>query len=192
MKRNMHIPYIAAAPSLGVSLVPVLTLIGVLVAVMAVSGPLAAADYAPWALLIASAAGVAVAFISGSLGRKQMRLGLLRSASQLLPAIPLLAFIAILSTTWMTSGVVPLFIEYGLRLINPDWFLVTVCGVCGIVSVVTGSSWSTIATVGVAFAGIGDALGIHAGWTAGAVISGAYFGDKLSPLSDTTVVASSA
>ena len=192
MKRNMHIPYIAAAPSLGVSLVPVLTLIGVLVAVMAVSGPLAAADYAPWALLIASAAGVAVAFISGSLGRKQMRLGLLRSASQLLPAIPLLAFIAILSTTWMTSGVVPLFIEYGLRLINPDWFLVTVCGVCGIVSVVTGSSWSTIATVGGALAGIGDALGIHAGWTAGAVISGAYFGDKLSPLSDTTVVASSA
>lgn len=94
-------------------------------------------------------------------------------------------------TTWMLSGVVPVLIEYGLQILNPTFFLVVTCIVCSIISVLTGSSWSTIATIGVAFMGIGTLMGFSAGWIAGAVISGAYFGDKVSPLSDTTVIASS-
>ncbi len=104
----------------------------------------------------------------------------------------MLVFIAMVSTTWMLSGVVPTLIDYGLRILNPTFFLVTACAVCAVISVLTGSSWSTIATVGVAFMGIGTVMGFHPGWVAGAIISGAYFGDKVSPLSDTTVVASSA
>lgn len=103
----------------------------------------------------------------------------------------MLICIAALATTWMISGVVPTLIDYGLSVLNPRWFLVTTCCACAVISVLTGSSWSTIATVGVAFMGIGSAMGYGAGWVAGAVISGAYFGDKVSPLSDTTVVASS-
>lgn len=92
----------------------------------------------------------------------------------------------------MLSGVVPLLIDLGLRHLDVDFFLVTTCVVCGMISVLTGSSWSTIATIGVAFMGIGSVMGFSPGWVAGAIISGAYFGDKISPLSDTTVVASSA
>lgn len=91
----------------------------------------------------------------------------------------------------MLGGIVPTFIHYGLQFLNPTFFLVTVCGVCACISVLTGSSWTTIATIGVAFMGIGEIMGYSAAWIAGAVISGAYFGDKVSPLSDTTVVASS-
>lgn len=104
----------------------------------------------------------------------------------------MLIFIAMVSTTWMLSGVVPTLIDYGLQLLNPTAFLVVACSVCAVISVLTGSSWSTIATIGVAFMGIGTVMGFHPGWIAGAIISGAYFGDKVSPLSDTTVVASSA
>lgn len=92
----------------------------------------------------------------------------------------------------MVSGVVPTLICYGLAWLNPTFFLVSTCLICAVVSVLTGSSWSTIATIGVAFMGIGTVMGYNAGWIAGAIISGAYFGDKISPLSDTTVVASSA
>lgn len=104
----------------------------------------------------------------------------------------MLVFIAMVATTWMLSGVVPTLIDYGLKLLNPTFFLVITCAVCAVISVLTGSSWSTIATIGVAFMGIGTVMGFNPAWTAGAIISGAYFGDKVSPLSDTTVVASSA
>ncbi len=104
----------------------------------------------------------------------------------------MLVCIAMVSATWMLSGVVPVLIDAGLRILNPTAFLVVTCGVCGLISILTGSSWSTIATIGVAFMGIGTVMGFHPGWVAGAIISGAYFGDKVSPLSDTTVVASSA
>ncbi len=172
------------------AILPILTLLGGIVLAIACSGPLAAADWAPWVLLLASAVGLACARRSRTLSRRGLVVGLCRSARQVLPAIPILACIALLATTWMTSGIVPLLIGYGLELLSPAWFLAAVCAVCAVVSVVTGSSWSTIATIGVAFIGIGEALGQSPGWTAGAVISGAYFGDKMSPLSDTTVVAS--
>lgn len=106
-----------------------------------------------------------------------------------MPSIIILLLIGALSGTWMISGVVPAMIYYGLKLLNPTYFLVFALLICSIVSVATGSSWSTIATVGVALIGIGNAMGIHPGISAGAIISGAYFGDKMSPLSDTTNLA---
>ena len=106
-------------------------------------------------------------------------------------AIIILLMIGAISGTWMVSGIVPALICYGLKIISPKVFLLTACVLCSVVSVVTGSSWTTIATVGVALLGVGRAEGFSDAMTAGAIISGAYFGDKISPLSDTTVLASS-
>ena len=103
----------------------------------------------------------------------------------------ILLFIGALGGAWMVSGVVPMMIYYGLDIIHPSVFLVSTCVISAVVSVMTGSSWTTIATIGVALMGIGKAQGFDEGWIAGAIISGAYFGDKISPLSDTTVLASS-
>ena len=107
------------------------------------------------------------------------------------PAIVILLLIGAISGTWTMSGVVPAFICYGVKIISPKVFLLTACILCALVSVLTGSSWTTIATVGVALLGIGRAEGFSDAMTAGAIISGAYFGDKISPLSDTTILASS-
>ena len=106
-------------------------------------------------------------------------------------ALIILLIIGALSGAWMVSGVVPTLIYYGIQIIHPSFFLVSTCLICCIVSVMTGSSWTTIATIGIALMGIGEAQGIDPGWIAVAIISGAYFGDKVSPLSDTTVLAAS-
>ena len=106
-------------------------------------------------------------------------------------ALLILLIIGALSGSWMISGVVPTLIYYGMQIIHPNFFLTSTCLICAIVSVMTGSSWTTIATIGIALLGIGQAQGFEEGWIAGAIISGAYFGDKISPLSDTTVLASS-
>lgn len=106
-------------------------------------------------------------------------------------AIVILLLIGAIAGTWMVSGVVPTMIYYGLQILHPSFFLVSSCVICAVVSLMTGSSWTTIATIGVALMGIGQAMGFPEGWIAGAIISGAYFGDKLSLLSDTTVLASS-
>ncbi len=111
------------------------------------------------------------------------------SISKAMPSMLILLLIGALAGAWMLSGVVPAMIYYGLQIIHPSVFLVTAVITCGVISVATGSSWSTIATIGVALIGIGKALEIHEGLVAGAVISGAYFGDKMSPLSDTTNLA---
>ena len=107
-------------------------------------------------------------------------------------AIIILLLIGAISGTWMLSGTVPTLICYGLEVIHPKIFLAVACIICALVSLVTGSSWTTIATIGVALMGIGQAMGFSEGWIAGAIISGAYFGDKVSALSDTTVLASAA
>ena len=135
------------------------------------------------------------AAIAGILGRlfgvpvASMMAGIVKSIAATTPAILVLLVIGALAGTWMISGIVPAMVYYGLKVISPQWFLVASVVVCGIVSVATGSSWSTIATVGVALIGIGQSLGIPSAMAAGAVISGAYFGDKISPLSDTTNLA---
>lgn len=105
-------------------------------------------------------------------------------------AVIILLLIGALSGAWMVSGVVPSLIYYGVQIIHPDVFLVSSCIISAMVSVMTGSSWTTIATIGIALMGIGRAQGFDDGWIAGAIISGAYFDDKISPLSDTTVLAS--
>lgn len=107
-----------------------------------------------------------------------------------MPAMLILLLIGSLAGTWLISGVVPALIYYGLDIINPSLFLFTAIIVCAIVSVATGSSWSTVATIGVALLGMGKAIGMNEALVAGAIISGSYFGDKMSPLSDTTNLAS--
>ena len=115
--------------------------------------------------------------------------GVSKSISTTTPAILILLLIGALAGTWLISGVVPSMIYYGLTLLNPQYFLIASCLICAVVSLASGSSWSTIATVGIALLGIGNALEISEGLVAGAIISGAYFGDKMSPLSDTTNLA---
>ncbi|MCX2742861.1 Na+/H+ antiporter NhaC [Mangrovivirga sp. M17] len=112
-----------------------------------------------------------------------------QSISAAMSSILILLVIGALAGTWMLSGVVPAMVYYGLDIMKPSYFLAAACIVSAIVSLATGSSWSTIATIGVALIGIGKTLGIDIGLTGGAIISGAYFGDKMSPLSDTTNLA---
>lgn len=104
-------------------------------------------------------------------------------------ALLILLLVGALAGTWLISGIIPSMIYYGLQILNPTFFLVASVIICSIISIATGSSWTTSATVGIALIGIGNTLGISAGMTAGAVLSGAYFGDKMSPLSDTTNLA---
>jgi len=115
--------------------------------------------------------------------------GIVKSISSAMSSILILLLIGALAGTWMLSGIVPAMIYYGLQILNPTIFLIAACMVCAIVSIATGSSWTTVATVGVALLGIGKALGFEEGIIGGAIISGAYFGDKMSPLSDTTNLA---
>lgn len=120
---------------------------------------------------------------------KEIRQGIIDSISSAMGSMIILLLIGTLAGTWLLSGIVPAMIYYGLQILNPTIFLFAACIVCAIVSVATGSSWTTSATVGIALVGIGKALGLPLGMVAGAIISGAYFGDKLSPLSDTTNLA---
>lgn len=183
--------FIPVNPPFRVSVLPIAFLLTTLVALIATKGAEAINDWSPVVLLSAAALSLILALPRINGGWRRIAAGLRESAVQILPAVPILLFIAILSTTWMLGGIVPTFIHYGLNLLNARLFLASVCAVSACISVMTGSSWTTIATIGVAFMGIGEVMGYSEPWIAGAVISGAYFGDKVSPLSDTTVVASS-
>ena len=140
-------------------------------------------------ILILSAAVAAI--VAGQNGYKwlDLRAGIVKSISSAMSSMLILLMIGALTGTWLLSGVVPAMIYYGLQILNPNIFLFAACIVCIIVSMATGSSWTTAATVGIALIGIGKAMGIQEGMIAGAVLSGAYFGDKMSPLSDTTNLA---
>lgn len=139
--------------------------------------------------LILAAASAAV--IAGTIGIKwiKLRKGVVKSIGSAMPSILILFLIGSLAGTWMISGVVPGLIFYGLKILNPKIFLFATVIICALVSVATGSSWSTVATIGIALLGIGKTLGLSDGLVAGAIISGAYFGDKMSPMSDTTNLA---
>ncbi len=119
----------------------------------------------------------------------EIEAGIIKGISGTLPAVLILLMVGTLSGSWIASGTIPAMIYYGLELISPSWFLIATFVVCSIVGVSIGSSWTTAATVGIALVGIGIALGVSPALSAGSVISGAYFGDKLSPLSDTTNLA---
>lgn len=178
-------------PSLLLSLLPVAVLLAGLSTLIVTKGADAVQALSHYVLLAAAAIGAFIALVICRVPRRLMKTGLLKSAGQVIPVLPILLLIATVSATWMLSGVVPTLIIYGVSVLNPAAFLFTACAVCAVVSVMSGSSWTTIATIGVAFLGIGTVWGFPAPWIAGAVISGAYFGDKVSPLSDTTVLASS-
>ncbi|MBS0010588.1 MAG: Na+/H+ antiporter NhaC [Bacteroidales bacterium] len=120
---------------------------------------------------------------------KSVRATIVKSIGSAMPSILILFLIGSLAGTWMISGVVPMLIYYGLKILNPTIFLFASVIICAIVSLATGSSWSTVATIGIALLGIGTTLGFNKGLVAGAILSGAYFGDKMSPLSDTTNLA---
>ena len=115
--------------------------------------------------------------------------GIVRTLTGAIPAILILLMIGVLSGTWMLSGIIPAMIHYGLYVLRPEYFLPATVVISALISLATGSSWSTVATVGVALLGIGRTLGFGDPVIAGAIISGAYFGDKVSPLSDTTNLA---
>ncbi len=140
-------------------------------------------------ILILAAALACLIAIRLGVKWKALREGMVNSISSAVPAILILLLIGSLSGTWLVSGIVPAMIYYGLQILNPTFFLVAACLICAVVATASGSSWTTVATVGIALVGIGKALGISEGWVAGAIISGAYFGDKISPLSDTTNLA---
>ncbi|KAA1245990.1 Na+/H+ antiporter NhaC [Aquimarina sp. RZ0] len=136
--------------------------------------------------------GAAVAAIVGFFNKvsyKQMMEEVAKNVKSTTGALLILLMVGSLAGTWLISGIIPTMIYYGLQILNPTIFLAASVIICAIISIATGSSWTTSATVGIALIGIGDTLGISSGMTAGAVISGAYFGDKMSPLSDTTNLA---
>ena len=175
-------------PSLLIAFIPILFLIGLLVINVVLFG--ADSSYGPNQIALLLGAGVA-ALIGLNLGitwAKSLK-KIVDSISSAMSAIIILLLIGALAGTWLISGIVPAMIFYGLDILNPNIFLLAACLICAFVSLATGSSWSTVATVGIALLGIGTALGVGIGWTAGAIISGAYFGDKMSPLSDTTNLA---
>ena len=140
------------------------------------------------ALLFAAATASFVGVKYGS-SWKTILNGASQSISSTTPSLIILLLIGALAGTWLLSGIVPAMIYYGLQILNPKIFLFATAVITAIVSLATGSSWSTIATIGIALLGIGQALGLPVGITGGAIISGAYFGDKMSPLSDTTNLA---
>lgn len=173
--------------SLFSALLPILVLIALLTSnVFLFEDTLAGANQI--ALLLAAALAGIISIRLG-LPWTKIREKIVSTIGSAMPSILILLLIGSLAGTWMISGVVPAMIYYGLDIINPKMFLFTAVVVSAIVSVATGSSWSTIATIGVALLGIGKALGINEAIVAGAIISGAYFGDKVSPLSDTTNLA---
>ena len=137
------------------------------------------------ALLFSGAVAAIIGILYGN-NWKDILEGISKSIKSVIPSIIILLLIGSLAGTWLISGIVPAMIYYGLQILNPEIFLFATAIITAIVSLATGSSWSTIATIGIALLGIGEALGLGAGIVGGAIISGAYFGDKMSPLSDTT------
>jgi len=174
--------------SLFQALIPIIFLIGFLALNITIWGDESLGGPNQLALII----GTAIAALIASrlnVPFDKMRASIVNNISDAMPSILILLLIGSLSGTWMISGVVPTLIVYGLDLLNPSIFLFATVVISAVISISTGSSWSTIATIGVALLGIGTAMGFNPGMVAGAIISGAYFGDKLSPLSDTTNLA---
>lgn len=178
-------------PGLLLSLFPVILLIAIIsISVFTLKGDVTGGP-AQVALLFSAVTGAVIALIKLHIPWEQLEKGMLENLSNAGSAIFILIAIGALTATWIQSGVVPSLIYYGLELINPSIFLIVIFLFTAVISMMLGSSWTTIGTIGVAMISAGQILGFHAGWLAGAIISGAYFGDKVSPLSDTTNLASS-
>lgn len=174
--------------SLGEALLPVAVLVALLAYNVYVFGEDALRGSNQFILLLGGAIAALMGFFH-KVPYAQLVTGIAKNVKTATGALLILLMVGALSGTWLVSGIIPAMIYYGLQLLNPTIFLAACVVICAIISVATGSSWTTSATVGIALVGIGEALGIPLGMTAGAVLSGAYFGDKMSPLSDTTNLA---
>lgn len=180
---------IEVIPKLSISLVPVVILVGLLIANVLIFKD--DASYGPnqMALILSGGLSAVLGHFFYKTSYAKLEKGIVAGISLSLASVLILLAVGSLISLWILSGIVPAMIYYGLKLLSPVIFLPVACFICCIVSLSTGSSWSTTGTIGIAFMGIGSALGIPEGMVAGAVISGAYFGDKMSPLSDTTNLA---
>ena len=170
------------------SLLPLIVLIVLLAHNVFVFGDDALSGSNQFILLIGAAIAAIVGFYYNT-SYKEILIKVADNFQSVAGAILILLFVGALAGTWLASGIIPAMIFYGLKILHPTIFLPSCIIICAIISLATGSSWTTSATVGIALIGIGKALGLPPGMIAGAVISGAYFGDKLSPLSDTTNLA---
>lgn len=193
MEEQYSLPHSATEriPHPFIAFIPMLVLIGIMFVVIGFFGSDALGGGTQIALLMATAVCISISMLGYKTKWKAFEEGIVKMVSNSAVSICILIIIGMLSSSWMISGVVPTFIYYGVQILSPTFYLFCSCVICAVVSVMTGSSWTTIATIGVALIGIGNALGVPYYWSAGAIISGAYFGDKVSPLSDTTVLASS-
>ena len=171
--------------------IPFLVLILLITCCVAVFGSATLEGASQVSLLAASAVSVLVGHFSKRLEWENLEKEITVKIASCTPAIIILLLIGAIGGTWMVSGIVPTMIYYGMQIIRPEVFFVSSSLLCALVSLMIGSSWTTVATIGLALMGIGKAHGFDDGWIAGSIITGAYFGDKLSPLSDTTVLASS-
>ena len=178
-------------PSPLLSLVPILVLVTLLFVTIRTFGSDALSGGSQIVLLTATAICCLIAMTYSKVRWKALELAMINNITGVATALIILLIIGALSGSWMISGVVPTLIYYGMQIIHPSFFLTSTCIICVLISVMTGSSWTTIATIGIALMGIGKAQGFEEGWIAGAIISGAYFGDKVSPLSETTILAAS-
>ena len=174
-----------------VALIPILVLIGMLSMVIYLFGSDSLSGGSQIALIMGTAVCVAISMMVYRVPWKAFEQRITKTIGDVAITLLILLAVGMLSGSWMISGVVPTLIYYGVQIMSPQFFLVSACIICALVSLLSGSSWTTVATIGVALLGISEALGISTAWTAGAIISGAYFGDKMSPLSDTTILASS-
>ncbi len=190
-KNEPTMPIIRRKTRFFLALIPVTVLVAVLALDIAIFGADSIMGASQVALLLSGGVCLAISTLVYKYKWSRFDEAVRRNVGDIAGAVLILLLIGAISGTWTASGVVPAFICYGMKIIHPKVFLLTACLLCAVVSVMTGSSWTTIATVGVALLGIGRAEGFSDAMTAGAIISGAYFGDKVSPLSDTTVLASS-
>ena len=175
-----------------VAVVPVVVLIGFLAVVITLFGSDSLSGGSQVALLMGTAVCMCISMGFYRVPWRRFEEQMKRTIGEVSVTLLILLCMGMLAGSWMISGVVPTLIYYGVQVMSPSFFLVCTCVICALVSLLSGSSWTTIATIGVALLGIGHVLGLSEAWTAGAIISGAYFGDKMSPLSDTTILASSA
>ena len=178
-------------PSLLVSLLPIAMLIALLSVSIYMFGDGMLAGPSQVVLILITGVICAIAIVGYKKKWSFLEDFMIGNIGSSMPACLILFMVGAICATWMQSGIIPTMIYYGLNVISARWFLLTACAICSLVSLCIGSSWTTIATVGVGLMGIGPTLGISDGWVAGAIISGAYFGDKISPLSETTNLASS-
>ena len=188
--RNKKGELLKKRPSAVLSLMPIAVLVIMLIATIKAFGSDALSGASQITLLTVSALCVLIGMGYLNVPWASFEKAITKNVASVSSALVILLLIGALGGTWMVSGVVPTLIYYGVQTIHPDIFLASTCAICALVSVMTGSSWTTIATIGIALMGIGRAQGFGDGWVAGAIISGAYFGDKISPLSETTTLAS--